>query len=151
MKFLLIITSMLFFLGNTISQDSKPEKSKAIERIEAHKIAFITKALNLTPEESQKFWPLYNEYSDKERMLRKGFETNKPKRGMSEDEANKVIDYYFDNEQRKLTLRKNYYDKFKMILPATKVVRLHFAENKFKRKLLKKLKKNRRKKGKRKR
>ncbi len=146
MKFLMIIASMMFFLSATNAQDIKPDKRKAIEKIEAHKVAFITKVLDLTPEEAQKFWPLYNEYSEKERQLRSSFEANKPKKTMSEEEANNVIDYYFENEQQKLTLKKNYYDKFKMILPATKVVRLHFAENRFKRKLLKKLRKNKKKK-----
>ena len=139
MKFLLIITSMLFSISSAFSQNDNPSKRKGFERIEAHKIAFITKVLDLTPEESEKFWPLYNEYSAKERQLRKDFEANKPKKGMSEDEANRVIDYYFENEQQKLTLKKNYYDKFKMILPATKVVKLHIAENRFKKKLLKRL------------
>jgi len=57
--------------------------------------------------------------------------------------------FYFSNEQQKLTLKRNYYDKFKMILPATKVVKLHIAENRFKRKLLKKLKKNKRRRARR--
>jgi len=144
MKFLLIITSMLLTMSSAFSQNKHPDKRKGFERIEAHKIAFITKVLDLTPEESEKFWPLYNEYSAKERQLRKDFEANKPKKGMSEEEANKVIDFYFSNEQQKLTLKRNYYDKFKMILPATKVVKLHVAENRFKRKLLKKLRKNKR-------
>ncbi|OZA24427.1 MAG: hypothetical protein B7X86_08430 [Sphingobacteriales bacterium 17-39-43] len=32
------------------------------ERIEAIKVAFITKKLDLTTEEAQKFWPVYNNY-----------------------------------------------------------------------------------------
>jgi hypothetical protein len=36
------------------------------------KIAFITKQLALTTEEAQKFWPLYNDFSDKAKSLRKG-------------------------------------------------------------------------------
>jgi hypothetical protein len=36
------------------------------------KIAFITKQLSLTSEEAQKFWPLYNDFSDKAKSLRKG-------------------------------------------------------------------------------
>jgi hypothetical protein len=30
--------------------------------LEAYKTAFITQRLNLTPEEAQKFWPIYNAY-----------------------------------------------------------------------------------------
>ena len=32
-------------------------------RLEALKIAYITNKLNLSPEEAQKFWPIYNQYS----------------------------------------------------------------------------------------
>src|SRR5215831_10231735 len=31
--------------------------------LQALKIAFITKRLNLSPEEAEKFWPIYNRYS----------------------------------------------------------------------------------------
>ena len=41
------------------------------ENIEAMKIGFITKKLDLTPEEAQKFWPVYNQYNDKMKDLRK--------------------------------------------------------------------------------
>ncbi|ULQ52491.1 hypothetical protein [Flavihumibacter fluvii] len=32
------------------------------ERLEALKIAYLTKKLNLTTEEAQRFWPVYNQY-----------------------------------------------------------------------------------------
>ena len=43
---------------NTNNDNSKPDGS----RLEALKIAFITKKLNLSPEEAQRFWPIYNQY-----------------------------------------------------------------------------------------
>lgn len=33
------------------------------------KIGFITNRLNLTPEEAQKFWPIYKLYSNEERQV----------------------------------------------------------------------------------
>ncbi|MCB0665633.1 MAG: hypothetical protein KDC80_07420, partial [Saprospiraceae bacterium] len=30
------------------------------ERIEAQRVAFITQRVNLSPEEAQQFWPIYN-------------------------------------------------------------------------------------------
>ena len=35
------------------------------------KVAFITNELDLTPEESAKFWPLYNAFEDKQHEIRK--------------------------------------------------------------------------------
>jgi hypothetical protein len=41
------------------------------ERLYALKIAYITKRLDLNPEEAQKFWPIYNQYSDELMQVRK--------------------------------------------------------------------------------
>jgi hypothetical protein len=38
--------------------------------VEAIKIAYYTKKLNLTPVEAQKFWPIYNQYFAEIRQLR---------------------------------------------------------------------------------
>ena len=37
--------------------------------VEAYKTAFITQRLNLTTEEAQKFWPIYNNYSAEVRQV----------------------------------------------------------------------------------
>ncbi len=41
------------------------------DAIESLKIAFLTKQLSLTPEEAQKFWPVYNQYTMELRKMRK--------------------------------------------------------------------------------
>ena len=145
MKYLLIMIAMLFTSGIVISQDPMnempPLNDKIAAKIEAQKIAFITRFLDLTPEESQKFWPVYNEYSAKEKEMRPDFK-KRPK-NLTEEEANEMIDNFFENEQMRLNLIKNYYEKFKMILPAVKVVKLHFAERRFKEELLRRIKERR--------
>ena len=146
MKYVLIMITMLFTTGIAFGQDPMndmpPPNKKIAAKIEAQKVAFLTRVLELTPEEAQKFWPLYNEYSEKERALRPDFKKRRPK-NMTEEEANELIDSFFDNEQKRLNLTKNYYEKFKMILPAKKVVKLHFAERRFKQELLKRIKQRR--------
>ena len=44
---------------------------KKREKIEIEKIAYITKSLDLSSEEAQVFWPLYNKYSDKKNEINK--------------------------------------------------------------------------------
>jgi len=139
MKYLISLFVLLISISFLSAQ--KPGRERIAEKVEAHKIAFITNELNLTPEESQKFWPLYNEYSAKERDLRPEFK-GRPE-SATESEANEIINRFFENEEKRLNLMKNYYQKFKAVLPATKVVRLHFAERKFKEKLLEKMKERR--------
>jgi hypothetical protein len=46
------------------------QRGKMRDRIEPMKIAFITQKLNLTAEEAQKFWPVYNKFSDELQKLR---------------------------------------------------------------------------------
>lgn len=142
MMTMLLLTATVAFGQGPADDMPPPPKGKIAEKIEAQKIAFFTRILNLTPEEAQKFWPLYNEYSAKERDLRPDFRKGRPM-DISEEEANELIDSFFENEQKRLNLTKNYYEKFKMILPAKKVVKLHFAERKFKEELLKRMKKMR--------
>jgi hypothetical protein len=68
-KFLLyyFIFNMLCFGAN--AQNQPVPEAPILQGI---KIAFITKQLALTTEEAQKFWPLYNDFSDKAKSLRKG-------------------------------------------------------------------------------
>lgn len=138
---------MLVFFSFTVITAQRPGLERVAEKVEAQKIAFITNALNLTPEESQKFWPLYNEYSAKEKELRP--ELKERPGNVSESEANELINKFFENEEKRLNLMKNYYQKFKNVIPASKVVKLHFAERKFKEKLLEKIKERRENLGKR--
>lgn len=141
MKYLLIALTMILSLGTISSQ--KPRDEKMSSKIEAQKIAFITQALDLTPEEAEKFWPLYNEYNAKRKELRPDSKERKKVKGISEEEANEVIDFFFENEQKRLNLQKNYYKRFQAAIPSSKVVKLHFAERRFKQKLLTKIKRKR--------
>ncbi|MGK6351521.1 hypothetical protein [Parapedobacter sp. DT-150] len=50
---------LLFAAAFATAQESRAQR---FERIEAEKIAFITKELNLTPSEAQAFFPIYNQY-----------------------------------------------------------------------------------------
>src|SRR4051812_35068347 len=39
-------------------------------RLQALKIAWLTKKLDLSPDEAQRFWPIYNKYTDEIRAIR---------------------------------------------------------------------------------
>jgi Spy/CpxP family protein refolding chaperone len=72
-------------MGPPPAQKGKAElQGEKKENIEAMKIAFITNKLELSPEEAQKFWPVYNQYNEKLKDLRK-------KRRQDEREAKNLI------------------------------------------------------------
>ena len=148
----ILLIAFITLSGIVFSQPmGPPPRNKAAHRqekkenIEAMKVAFITSKLDLTPEEAQKFWPVYNQYTEKMQELRK-------KRRLDEREAKKNIDEYSDKEiehaidsdlavrQKELDLQKEYSTKFKTVLPMKKVAKLYAAEEEFKMELLNKLK-----------
>ena len=106
------------------------------ERVRSMHAAYITDRLRLTPEESQAFWPIYNEYKDRERELR---QANKPPRqveDLSEEEAAALIDRHLIMEQELLNLKKAYFNRLRSVIPARKLALLNVAEREFKERLI---------------
>jgi hypothetical protein len=126
------------------SGGDKPTPSGA-ERVKALKVAYITQALNLTSEEAEKFWPVYNEYSDKRDVVRAQLAENRKKvkeqsETLSAEELLRLADEEMTLRQQDLDLQKEMHEKLKKILPAKKLALLYVAEEDFKKELLKMLK-----------
>jgi hypothetical protein len=114
-KYLLIIALFLGVTAVTVAQDDGPEKDGG--RIEAMKIAYLTKKLNLSTEEAQKFWPIYNKYIDEVRKTRQDARANK------EGEIN--------TEEKMLNIRKRFNGEFGKALSLEKVNSFFRAEKEF--------------------
>jgi hypothetical protein len=70
-----------------------------LNRVEAAKMAYITRQVGITPEEAQRFWPIYNNYSQEIRRARKDYQ-------------NDEVGY----ESRIVEIRKQYQEQFKSVL-----------------------------------
>lgn len=97
------------------------------ERIEALRIAFISQQLNLTPQEAQKFWPVYNQFNGDMKNLKQNF---KP-----EVNGQLNAEQQLDFEQKKLDLKKKYKGEFEGALGKEKVNQLFNLEKQFHEKL----------------
>ena len=113
------------------------------EQIKALKVAFLTTELELTSSESEKFWPIYNAFDDKQFELRHlkmrafmGRMDDNAMDKMSEKEANSFLNQMESNEDELYMLRKKFITTIKGILPATKIIKLRKSEEDFNRKLL---------------
>jgi len=113
--------------------------AQAGKRIMSQKVAYFTEQMNLTPEESQKFWPLYNEMNAKINTQKKEMRGDEVLPSMSEKDANIYLDQYLSREQTLVDLKKQYIREFRKILPAGKVAMLPGLEKSFNRELLRKL------------
>lgn len=143
--FATLLFALCIFSGAAFAQESNNDGPDRKENIESMKIAFITKKLDLTPQEAQQFWPVYNQYNDKAKELRKkrrqeGREARLNFDELSDKEVEQVISNDMAYRQKELDLQKEYHEKFKSVLPIKKVAKLYAAEEQFKIVLINKLK-----------
>ena len=124
MKKLYLILSFVCMAVIANAQDAPaPDISeKKQQDIEALKVAFISKELDLTPDEAQKFWPVYNQYSK---------------------ELTAVVkdnDDVLDRDEKVLNIRKKYKDQFTKVLGnQQRMNRMFNAEGKFRKILIRAL------------
>ncbi len=140
-KVLLIILLATLNLNAFSQQYTKQEK---IERLKAQKVAFITDKLNLTTEEAQNFWPLYNEFfkqkekisSDKKQIT---IDLRQNWKNYSKKEKTELADKLIQFRVKEANLEQEYHEKFKTVLDIDKVIMLYNAETQFKNYLLKQI------------
>lgn len=118
------------------------------DRIEAERIAFFTKKLDLSPEEAQKFWPVYNDFtSRKDKIIqeRNGLirYLNQNLNNLSDKEVEESGDKLISFILEEAELTRIYHEKFKEVLPPAKVVKIYSTEVQFKTMLLNKLRQRR--------
>ena len=122
-----------------------PRKEERREEIESMKIAFLTRRLDLTPDESQRFWPVFNQFSDELKKVRKDHASQKRElkddiSSLSDKDAEKIVDGEIIFRQQEVDIMKKFHPQFKQVLPIKKVALLYGAENDFKKELLEKIK-----------
>jgi len=102
-KIILLLLISTAFITTIEAQDNlgnqqRPKQNKRAN-IEALKVAYITRELNLTAEEAQKFWPIHNGYMEELKKIRK-----------------ENMDNEIGFEEKALAIRKKSYTDFKKIL-----------------------------------
>lgn len=135
---ILIVLYWLSSITLLVGQDRKAER----EKIAQAKVAFITQKLRLLTEQEQKFWPVYNDYSDRKKVLRKSIRLLKMDQfanATTDEELKADIKKMFELKQQELDLENEYYNKFLKILTPRQVVELVKAERAFIKILYKKL------------
>ena len=121
------------------------------ERMKAHKIAYITEKLDLTPKEAQQFWPIYNAHEqtmdelkgNNRRLIRNLKETNDGFEGLSDKQAGDFLANYMDIEQQKSQARKKLITNLQKVIPNKKILRLIKAEADFNKRILQRIREQR--------
>lgn len=137
---ILLLLAFFTFTGTAAFAQADKHKERR-ESIEAAKTAFLTDKMALSPEQSQKFWPLYNEYEDRRHEIYASSRSLKRASldQMSEQEIKALIDGKFDRDQKVLDLEKEYAAKFQRVISTRQLVQLYRSEHEFTKLLLKRL------------
>jgi hypothetical protein len=114
---------ILTFITITLASTAQEEQPTG-EKIEALRVAFISKELELTPAEAEKFWPIYNEYANELKTLKKAAKN---------DDNPDVL----ENDEKILNLQKSYKDRFTKVLGQQRMNRFFSANKKFHQMLIK--------------
>src|SRR5215217_4476437 len=102
--------------------------------IQTRRQEIVQSIMELSPTESEAFWPVYREYRNEVTKL--GDERVKfierfanQANTMSDEESKKLLDDWFKLRERHLGLQKKYAGKFRKVLPGAKVARFYQVEN----------------------
>ncbi len=133
----------IFILPILIALFALPANAqKHREKIQAFKVAFITEKLDLTEQEAQKFWPIYNNYDKiitkiKFRDIRNiRFEIKNNINTLTDKRARELLTKLNKAEN---DLHQNHVElsnKLLKVIPPKKIILLKMAEEDFKKKIL---------------
>ena len=139
-KTLLIITLLL----SALIFAQPPRDGKFKERIKAQKTAFITTQLDLSTDEAQKFWPIYNEFEETiENIRTRGLRDIKQKIRKNPDidvkEADALLEDLIIAEEKMHQAKVKLIRDLKGVIPSKKIIKLKRVEDEFNRRLLERL------------
>jgi len=128
---IIILCCLFLYSGYSVAQGDK-------DKVEAIRVSFISEQLKLTTSESEKFWPIYNEYNDKIKAVRKNLRQSfkKAPDELTDKDAEDLYLLDLKSKQAEAELYKQYREKIKAIIGARKTVKLRAAEEEFKRKVM---------------
>jgi hypothetical protein len=144
MKKIFTISVVAVFLFSLNIQAQTP----ALEKLNAYKVGFFTKKLNLTSQEAEKFWPVYNEYQKLKNQIQVERQAiiknvNQNESTLNDNQLSELGDKLVATMVSESALQVTFHKKLKEVLPPVKVIRFYQAENQYKAQLLNELQNNR--------
>jgi hypothetical protein len=137
MKRAIILILLAIVLPDSVINAQNPN----LEKLNNYKIGFLTKRLNFTSDEAEKFWPVYNEYQQQRNLIQtekvkliRNFNQNESM--LSNDQLSEIGDKLVKAMVQESDLAVAFHKKLKEVLPPAKVIRYYQAENQYKVQLL---------------
>lgn len=139
MKKIFTITLLLLF---AISFGQNQERK--IERIKNLRIAFISNKLDLSTEEAEKFWPIFNKFDDKQTKLLEAKRQLMQKLNQDNIPSGSSTQLLQDSEEIEINMQNNraaYIKELQTVISAEKILILKKVEENFKKMLINRINK----------
>ena len=123
--------------GKKFKEGVEEFRKEAMERLQSEHVAYLTNELQLTPEEAQAFWPVYNKAQDEQRKNHCELSAAKKalkdavKEGKGESELKKALTAYNKARTSQRYVIGDYQSQFEKILGVEKTAKLYIAEDSF--------------------
>ena len=136
-KYFIVAVLALFSLARTAA--SAHQEGDWQEKMRAERVAFLTTAMELTPAEAEKFWPVYNSMEAERRAsfgkvmraykaLSEGVAA-----GKTDKELEVLVNDYTTANKNSHSIEAKYTPQLIKILSVSKVAKLFVAEEEFRR------------------
>lgn len=117
--------------------NSNIDNSAGMHKIESIKSDYLSKSLNLTADESDKFWPLYTQY---QKELTAVMHQKRQNMLNSQKNPQDIVNDNLDFDSKILAIKRHYNDEFSKVLPSDKLANLIKSERQFNEEMIKRLK-----------
>ena len=136
------IILILFLLSSAAFAQNRD----AMKKIESARIALITERLGLSPEQAEKFWPVYRQYNMERREIRKEFREARQgvdMKSLTEEQSKQLVQKSMEMKQKELNLEKEYASRLTEVISTQQLFRLKNAEKDFQQMILKRIQEQR--------
>lgn len=140
---LVFLATLSLLAGASLAEESPPASASTPEVHQARALLKIGREdivrdeMRFSEQEAADFWPVYDSYQADLQSVRDRFAdllvnySNAYRAGtVTEELANQFVDEYLDIQQQVLSVKQDYLDDFRAVLPARKAGRFYQLENK---------------------
>lgn len=136
-KYLIVVVLALFSLTRTAV--SAHQEGDWQEKMKAERVAFLTTAMELTPAEAEKFWPVYNSMEAERRAsfgkVMRAYKalSDGVAAGKTDRELEVLVNDYTTANKNSHSIEAKYTPQLVKVLSVSKVAKLFVAEEEFRR------------------
>ena len=136
-KYFIVAVLALFSLARTAA--SAHQEGDWQEKMRAERVAFLTTAMELTPAEAEKFWPVYNSMEAERRAsfgkVMRAYKalSDGVAAGKTDKELEVLVNDYTTANKNSHSIEAKYTPQLIKILSVSKVAKLFVAEEEFRR------------------